>query len=314
MAAELDESGRGRGADAARAGLVLLTASALVAFAANSLLCRMALRGGEIDPRSFTALRVASGAAVLVALGQARRGRAGGGLPRAGSWVSALALFAYAAAFSLAYVTLDTGVGALILFGTVQVTMLAAALAAGERLGLVPCSGLLLGIGGLVYLVLPGITAPDPLGAALMAVAGAAWGVYSVRGRGAAASVAMTAGNFLRATPLALLFGAAGWSSVHLEWSGAVLAILSGSVTSGLGYVVWYRALRDLGTAHASIVQLLVPVLAAFGGVAFLSEELTPRLGIASAFILGGVALAVRPRSSPPASGASRAPAGARRR
>lgn len=272
--------------------LALVTAVTLVAFAANSLLCRMALGDARIDPMSFTTLRLASGAlALLLVASGARPDRAG-----RGSWPSALALFAYAAAFSFAYVTLPTGTGALILFGAVQVTMIAAALAAGERLGPVRWLGALAAMAGLVYLVLPGLTAPDPVGAALMAAAGIAWGVYSLRGKGSPAPVAMTAGNFARAAPMALLGSAVAFSAVHLEPRGVALALVSGIVTSGFGYVLWYTALRGLTTTQASLVQLTVPVLAAFAGVAFLSEEVTARLLVASALILGGVALAVSAR------------------
>jgi drug/metabolite transporter (DMT)-like permease len=282
--------------------VVLLTAFTLIAFAANSLLCRMALGGHRIDPVSFTTLRLVSGALVLMVVARGVAGReAAHHTPRAtvGSWGSGLALFAYAMAFSLAYQSLSTGMGALILFGAVQVTMLGAALASGETLGTMEWLGAAAAVGGLVYLVLPGIAAPDPVGALLMGLAGAAWGVYSIRGRGVSQPVRMTAGNFLRAAPLTLVVSAAAVSSVHLERSGILLALTSGIVTSGLGYVLWYTALRALTTTQASVVQLLVPVLAAFGGVAVLSERVSIRLVAASSLILGGVAIAVwkRPRT-----------------
>ncbi len=271
---------------------VILTIFTLLAFAANSLLCRMALGGDLIDPLSFTAIRLVSGAVALMPIArmvaeskQRRR--------TTGSWGSGFALFAYAAAFSLAYVTLGAGVGALILFGSVQVTMLGAALKSGETLGLVQWLGSGVAIGGLTYLVLPGISAPDPLGAILMCVAGIAWGVYSIRGGDVSAPVAMTAGNFLRAAPFAIIAGAITLSSAHLKPAGILLALTSGIVTSGLGYVLWYKALKSLTTIRASVVQLVVPVLAAFGGVAFLSEQVSVRLVVASILILGGVALAI---------------------
>lgn len=282
--------------------LFLITAFTLLAFAANSLLTRMALDSGVIDPVSFTALRLSSGALVLLPLAWVMS--ASQSLPAAkGSWASGVALFAYAAAFSLAYVSLSTGMGALILFGAVQVTMLTAALKAGDRLGAAQWVGTVTAVAGLVYLVLPGLTAPDPLGAALMSTAGIAWGVYSLRGRGAPAPVAMTAGNFARATPLALVLVIAALSSLHLEPFGILLALTSGMVTSGLGYVLWYNALKALTTTQASLVQLLVPVLAAFGGVLFLAEQISLRLIIASLLILGGVSLAIvkrRPRQVVP--------------
>lgn len=273
---------------------LLLTAVTLIAFAANSVLCRLALGGGRIDPVSFTTLRLASGAAVLLII--SRIVSSPTAAPR-GSWSSGTALFAYAAAFSLAYVSLDAGMGALVLFGAVQVTMIGAALKAGEPFGIVRWAGAGAAIGGLVYLVLPGISAPDPLGAFLMCIAGIAWGVYSIRGKAVSAPALATAGNFLRSTPLALVLSAAAIGSVRLHPSGVALALISGTITSGLGYVLWYKALRGLTTAEASVVQLLVPVLAALGGVLFLSEHVSARLILASALILGGVAMVVLKRT-----------------
>ncbi len=280
--------------------IFLLTAFTLIAFAANSLLTRMALDGGFIDPLTFTALRLSSGALILIPVGWLANGRI---TTRSdltavtnGTWGSAVALFAYAAAFSLAYVSLTTGTGALILFGAVQLTMMSAALQSGERLGPIQWLGLLTALSGLVYLVLPGLAAPDPLGALLMGVAGVSWGIYSLRGRGAASPEAMTAGNFLRAAPLALALGLMALAWAHWEITGVLLALISGAITSGLGYILWYKALRGLTTSQASVVQLLVPVLAALGGVIFLSELISLRLIIASVLVLGGVALAVLQR------------------
>ena len=272
--------------------VVTLTALTMVAFAANSLLCRMALGGSLIDPVSFTTIRLVSGAVAFVAISRLVGGRWGAQTTK-GSWVTGFALFAYAAAFSLAYVSLSTGMGALILFGAVQVTMLGAALAAGEHLTPAQWAGSVAAIAGLVYLVLPGISAPDPAGALLMCVSGIAWGVYSIRGRGASAPVAMTAANFLRSAPFAIVASAVALSWVRLEAAGVLIATTSGIVTSGMGYVLWYRVLRSITTAQASVVQLSVPVIAAFGGVAFLSEHVSTRLVTASAVILGGVAVAV---------------------
>jgi drug/metabolite transporter (DMT)-like permease len=283
--------------------IFLLTAFTLIAFAANSLLTRMALDGGFIDPISFTALRLSSGALALVPIGWLANSRTmtkPGPAATNGTWGSGIALFAYAAAFSLAYVSLTTGTGALILFGAVQITMMSAALKSGERLGPLQWLGLTAAVGGLIYLVLPGLAAPDPLGALLMCVAGMAWGVYSLRGRGAAAPVAMTAGNFLRSAPLALIVSLVALRSAHWETAGIFLALTSGIITSGLGYILWYKALGGLTTTQASVVQLLVPVLAALGGVAFLSELLSLRLIIASGLILGGVGLAVLKRRPAP--------------
>jgi len=275
----------------------IVTALTLIAFAANSVLCRLALGGHGIDPMSFTAVRLASGALVLVPLS---RLLADPRVPKKanGSWGSGAALFAYAAAFSLAYLSLGTGTGALILFGAVQVSMLGWALRSGERLGGAEWAGAVAAVGGLVYLVLPGISAPDPIGAFLMAVAGIAWGVYSIRGKGAAAPVSMTAGNFLRSTPMGLAASAIALASMHVQPSGLLLALVSGAVTSGLGYVLWYRALRGLTMTQASLVQLLVPVLAAVGGIVFLAERVSMRLILASALVLGGIAVAVSNRPS----------------
>ncbi|MCZ6619408.1 MAG: DMT family transporter [Gammaproteobacteria bacterium] len=281
--------------------VVLTTIFTLVAFAANSLLCRMALGGHLIDPVSFTTLRLVSGAVALMAVARlldepekTRKTR--------GSWVSGFALFAYAAAFSLAYVSLSTGIGALILFGSVQITMVVAALKSGETFGLAQWLGSAASMGGLIYLVLPGIAAPNPLGALLMCVSGIAWGMYSIRGKGVSAPVAMTGGNFARSAPMAMVASAVALSRAHMEPLGVLLALVSGIVTSGLGYVLWYQALRSLTISQASIVQLIVPVLAAFGGIVFLSEQISVRLIAASALILGGIALAVikrKPKSVP---------------
>ena len=272
--------------------VAIVTAFTLTAFAANSLLCRLALGEHFIDPVSFTTIRLVSGTLALMLV---TRTVAESPAPKksAGSWISGLALFAYAITFSLAYVSLNTGMGALILFGAVQVTMIGAALKSGENLGPAQWTGTGLAIGGLVYLLLPGLSAPDLLGALLMCGAGVSWGVYSVRGRGTFMPIAATAGNFARSAPMAIVASAVAFSSVRLDPYGLLLALISGIVTSGLGYVLWYRALRDLTTTQASVVQLLVPVLAALGGVAFLSEKITVRLFFAGFLILGGVALAV---------------------
>jgi drug/metabolite transporter (DMT)-like permease len=278
--------------------IAVLTIATLMAFAANSLLCRLALGGGMIDPISFAAVRLISGALVLWPVARAAAphegGRVGGG-----SWWSALALFAYAAAFSLAYLTLTTGMGALILFASVQVTMLSMALRSGERLSAAQWAGSVVAVGGLVYLVFPGLSAPDPLGALLMGVAGVAWGIYSIRGRGVKAPVAMTAGNFSRAVPFALAASIVAIAWAEMTPEGALIAVTSGALTSGLGYVLWYKALKGLTTTQASVLQLLVPVLAAIGGVMVLSEAMTARLLLASMLILGGVAVAVMARRSP---------------
>jgi drug/metabolite transporter (DMT)-like permease len=283
--------------------IALLTALTMIAFAANSVLCRIALGLDLSDPVSFTAIRLAAGAAALFIL--TRLTTAGSERQVKGSWTSAAALFIYAAAFSLAYLYLEAGTGALILFGSVQATMIGAGLRSGEQLHPLQWFGLTGALAGLFYLVLPGIAAPDPAGAVLMAISGIAWGVYSIRGKRAAQPVAATAGNFLRATPLAVLPAVVMIPFAHAQAHGIVLALVSGSVTSGLGYALWYRALRGLSTTKAAIVQLSVPVLAALGGVLFLSEALSMRLLISGTLVLGGVAAAILKPVSVPAQEAS---------
>lgn len=271
------------------ATVIALTIAALIGFAANSLLCRTALGDGSIDAASFTAIRIGAGAAVLATIVLVR----GAPLRGAGSWPSAGALFAYAAAFSFAYLRLTTATGALILFATVQMTMLGWAVLRGDRPHVLEWIGIALAFGGLIALVLPGLAAPDPLGAVLMAAAGIAWGVYSLRGRGATRPLAATADNFLRAVPLAaLLLIAIPLAGGAITIEGAVLAATSGAIASGLGYSIWYAVLPQLAPARAAIVQLSVPVIAAAGGVAILGESVTLRLVAATVAILGGIALA----------------------
>jgi len=274
---------------------LLLTTVAMVAFAANSLLCRMALGAAAIDAPSFTGLRLASGALVLWLL--ARRHRAAvRPNPRA-----AACLFTYAAAFSFAYLELEAGTGALILFAAVQATMVAAGLRAGDRCPALCWAGLALSLGGLAYLVAPGLTAPPLASAALMAVAGVAWGLYSLSGRGAADPLKATASNFALAVPLALLLCLPFAGELQVTSRGALLAIASGAVASGLGYVIWFAALRGLTASGAATVQLSVPVLAACGGILWLGEPATLRLLVASVLILGGIALVLRRRQRVPA-------------
>lgn len=285
------------------------TGAALCCFAANSLLCRMALRPGLIDAASFMTIRLGSGAAVLWLL--ARHGRwsgAGGGggetsaalgAARApgeegqrGSWRGALWLFGYAVTFSFAYLRLTAGMGALILFGVVQATMLGSGLWSGERPRLLEWLGLILAVGGLVALTLPGLSAPDPRGALLMACAGVGWAGYSLRGRTASQPVRSNAGNFLRAVPLSVAVSLLTLGAARADVRGALLAAASGAVASGLGYCIWYAVLPSLSSTRAAIVQLAVPALAAAGGVLLLGETLSLRLIGAGGAILGGVLLA----------------------
>jgi drug/metabolite transporter (DMT)-like permease len=251
----------------------------------------MALGRGSIDAASFSAIRLIAGAVALTLITAATRRHS----PRAGgSWTSAAVMFVYAVPFSYAYGMLTTGTGALILFGTVQVTMMLAALAGGERPRPAQWIGLAMAVGGVVYLVLPGLAAPSPLGAALMAAAGVAWAVYSLHGRGASDPLAQTTGNFVRTIPMTVSLSLVALPFAHLEPSGVVLAVICGAVTSGLGYVVWYAALRKLSATRASLVQLLPPVLAALGGLIVLGEPLTLRLIVSTVVVLGGIALALR--------------------
>jgi drug/metabolite transporter (DMT)-like permease len=267
------------------------TLFALVAFAANSVLCRKALGAAKIDAASFTAVRLISGAVVLWALISLVRDRQASN--HRGTWLSASMLFLYAAAFSFAYLELSAGTGALILFCSVQLTMILYGLWSGERPHALQWTGLFLAMGGLVYLVVPGLSAPSPEGSALMAIAGVGWGVYSLRGLGIKDPAAMTAGNFLRTVPFVIVVSLATLSQMHVSREGLLLAFISGSLTSGVGYLAWYSALQGLTATRAATVQLSVPVFAAFGGAIFLSENISLRLIIATVLIIGGVALTV---------------------
>lgn len=276
------------------AGLAGLTLIALIAFAANSVLCRMALLDGAIDPASFTTARVLSGALTLVGLVAWQQGRAG--LARRPDWRTGLALMGYMVCFSFAYVALGAGTGALVLFGFVQFTMLAIALARGEPFPPLAWLGLALSVAGVLYLVRPGDTAPDAMAALLMAAAGVSWGLYSVLGRGSRQPLADTAGNFLFCVPLVLLLSLALLGSARISGPGLALAIASGALASGCGYAIWYRVLPHLSTAGASVLQLSVPVLAALGGVLLLDEPLSLRLILSSALVLGGIWLVLHAR------------------
>ncbi len=274
----------------------LLAALTMLAFAGNSLLCRLALTRTGIDPAGFTGLRLLAGALVLWAL--AARGRAAGArVIDAGSWASALALFAYAAAFSFAYTALTAATGALLLFGAVQVTMIGAGLWRGERLGAVATGGLLLALAGLGALLAPGVAAPPPVAAALMVGAGIAWGGYSLRGAGGHPPLQATAANFLRALPAAALLALAFAPQVRFDAAGVGFAVVSGAITSGLGYAVWYAVLPRLRALRASALQLGVPVLTAAGGV-LLHEPPTLQLLACGGAVLGGMLMVVWSRHS----------------
>ena len=274
---------------------VMLTFAAMLAFAANSLLCRLALGQGLIDAASFASIRVISGA-VLLSLLVLPRWRAHGRSPT--DWRSAAMLFTYMAFFSFAYLSLDAGTGALVLFSAVQLTMFIVALRGGEQFPLLSWTGLSMAIFGLIYLVSPGVTAPDPLGAILMTIAGIAWGFYSLLGRGVANPMEATANNFIYSVPLVIIVSLLFIDDFHSSFSGIALAVASGAIASGLGYAIWYAALPGLTAARAATVQLSVPVIAAFGGVILLSEQLTLRLLIASVATLSGVAIVLAQRAA----------------
>ena len=280
---------------AAELRTLTLTGVAMLALAANPLLCRMALGAGHIDAASFTGIRVIAGAAMLkLLMAWSRRG----GERKPVDWRAVVTLFGYMIFFSYAYLSISVGTGALILFGAVLLTMFAIALRSGERFSLLSWLGLGIAISGLTYLVSPGVTAPEPVGAALMAVAGVAWGLYSLLGRGEADPLGTTADNFLYAVPLAVAVNLIFWNDVHTSSPGVVMAVLSGAVASGLGYALWYAVLAGMPATRAATAQLSVPVIAALGGVVLLSEPMTFRLIVSSVATLGGIALVLLQRNS----------------
>jgi drug/metabolite transporter (DMT)-like permease len=270
--------------------IIALTSLAMIAFASNSLFCRGALRDTGIDAASFTTIRLLSGALMLWLLVRIRRGAPDG----KGNWPSALALFVYAAAFSFAYLSLPAATGALLAFGSVQATMIGRGIWTGERLSGWQTAGLVLAVAGLVWLLLPGLSAPPLTSSVLMLVAGAAWGVYSLRGKGQGDPLCVTAGNFLRAAPIAALLSLLWmFHGINVDRTGLLYALASGALASAIGYAIWYTALPALTATEAAVVQLSVPVLATLGAVVFLHEPITLRLVTASAAILGGIALVI---------------------
>ena len=279
------------------ARIVALTTLAMMAFAGNSLLCRSALKHTGIDAASFTAIRLISGALVLALLVRCRRNAPAGG----GNWPSAFALFVYAAGFSFAYVSLSAATGALLLFGAVQATMIGYGVFKGERLLRLQLAGLMLALAGLVGLMLPGLAAPPLPSALLMLGAGVAWGVYSLRGKGAGDPTAVTAGNFLRTVPITVLLSMLMFNGITLDRAGVAYAVASGALASGVGYAIWYQALPAMKASTAATVQLSVPVLAALGGVVFVGEPLSLRMVLASIAILGGIALVILVKIAPAA-------------
>ncbi len=278
--------------------IILFTAFALLAFAANSVLNRLALGANTIDASSYIAIRLVSGAITLTLINGFNK-RTFNSLetafvkPNLTRFLPAFYLFLYGITFSFAYRSLNSGTGAFILFGTVQTTMLTTALMKGERPHLAEWMGLIVAISGLIYLVFPGLSAPDPFGAFLMAIAGISWAFYTLKGRGVSDPIEATTLNFIRSVPMVLIVFLFTFSHAHFSTEGVLYALISGSLTSGVGYAIWYAALRGLTTTQAALLQLFVPIIAAFGGVIFLSESLTTRLISAGLLIIGGVVLAL---------------------
>ena len=300
----------------------VFTVFALLAFAANSILCRLALGSASVDAATFTLIRLASGAAALIAL-QGLIGRVHSGAPASSAapdpaptprnrWNSAALLFLYAGPFSYAYLSLGVATGALILFPSAQFTLLVGAILAGEKLHAFEAIGITIALAGFIYLISPGLHAPSPVGSALMVVAGIAWGLYSLRGRGSRDPIGATTGNFVRSVPFALLVGAVAFTvhKAHVDARGTCLAVASGAIASGLGYASWYAALRHLSAIRAAALQVTVPIIAALGGFLLLSEPLTTRLLVSAPLILIGVALAIgaRLKSATPRTAATAQP------
>lgn len=269
--------------------IIALTLLAMIAFASNSLLCRIALKHTDIDAASFTTIRLISGAVALWLIVQIRQGTNEG----KGNWLSASALFVYAAGFSFAYISLPAATGALMLFGAVQITMIGYGIWSGERLLRWQVVGLILALGGLIGLLLPGLSAPPLYSSIMMLGAGVAWGVYSLRGRGVGDPTRVTAGNFMRAALIAVILSVLMLNNISLNNLSVWYAISSGAIASGIGYAIWYTALPGLKATNAATVQLSVPVIAAFGGIVFLGEPISLRLAIATVTILGGIALVI---------------------
>lgn len=271
--------------------ILLCTVLALFAFAANSVLCRLALGEGAIDAASFTAIRLLSGVVVLVIILKAAQ--VGEVVVSKGSWKSSFMLFLYAVTFSFAYISLDTGTGALILFGSVQITMILSGIYLGNKLHKFEIFGVLIAFSGFVYLIIPGIGTPSLMGFILMTVAGIAWGFYTLAGKGSENALSDTSYNFLRTVPLVIVLVALTFHNATLTQKGVVLAMLSGGIASGVGYTIWYVAIKGLSATQAAVVQLLVPVIAAIGGVLFAHEMFSLRMILSSLMILGGILFVV---------------------
>ena len=290
--------------DPAKLKTLLATGFALLAFAGNSVFCRLALGDEAIDAASFTAIRLLSGILVLVIILllakfiQKKQSSAELGDSEAkGSWLAGFLLFLYAVTFSYAYISLDTGIGALILFGAVQITMILISILSGNRLHYLEWTGVVIAFSGFVYLVLPSLSTPSMTGFILMTISGVAWGLYTVKGRGCTDPISDTAYNFMRTLPFIVILLVVTIQNANLSQAGAILAVMSGAIASGIGYAVWYFAIRGLSVTQAAAVQLLVPIIAAIGGVLFASEVVSQRLVIASFMVLGGIMLLVLGRA-----------------
>ncbi|MEN8125469.1 MAG: DMT family transporter [Bacteroidota bacterium] len=271
---------------------ILFTGFALIAFAANSVLCKLALGENNIDASSFTIIRLLSGAIVLFIIINIKKKKKHASDTK-GNWLASTMLFLYAITFSLAYISLDTGTGALILFGSVQISMITLSIFTGTRLHLTEWIGFIIAFLGFVYLILPGVTAPSIQGFFFMTVAGIAWGIYTLIGRNSKDALKDTTYNFIKTIPLLIILTILAFKNINYTTKGIWLAVLSGGITSGIGYTIWYNALRNLTSTQAAVVQLLVPVIAALGGVIFISEKITFRLIAASFLILGGILIVV---------------------
>ncbi|MFT7315323.1 MAG: drug/metabolite transporter (DMT)-like permease [Paraglaciecola sp.] len=266
---------------------LVCTSFALFAFAGNSILCRLALGGNLIDAASFTIIRLVSGVVVLAVI--LIMYRSNNQPASKGSWLTSFMLFLYAVTFSFGYISLDTGTGALILFGTVQITMTLASLISGNKLHYAEWIGMIIAFLGVAYLVVPSLSSPSLMGFILMTVSGAAWALYTLQGRTSMNPVGDTAYNFLRTSPFVIILMAVTFQDAHLSQQGVLLAVLSGAIASGAGYAVWYIALQGLSITQAAVIQLFVPVIAAIGGVLFANEIISLRLVVSSVMVLGGI-------------------------
>lgn len=278
--------------------IFILVSLAMLAFAGNSVFARLGLDGtSTIDPASYTLIRLISGAIVLTIL-VSWRNKSVKKITAGGNWISALALFGYASAFSYAYVVLETGIGALILFTCVQAGMIGWGIIKGDRPIALEWVGLIIAFGAFVWLVSPGLLAPDPFAAFLMLVSGISWAVYSTRGKSVTDALGATTGNFILSIPFAIVLLVALLAQVNIDTFGALMAIGSGVITSAIGYAIWYMALPNISQTQAAIVQLTVPVIAGVGGTLFSGEVWTLRFAIAATLILGGVAIAILAKSN----------------